>query len=133
MYNYSNFLNNNPYNPYNLGSATGINSPYQSQRQEVTKVNGMDGANAYPLSANSSVLLLDINNPVVYLKQSDGGGFCSVTPYSITLMEQQNQNTLTDTTELERRITRLEVLYESNNLNVTDIAKSKSTQSDTKH
>ena len=132
MYNYSNYLNN-PYNPYSLGNATGINSPYQSQRQEVTKVNGMDGANAYPLSANSSVLLLDINNPVVYLKQSDGGGFCSVTPYSITLMEQQNQNTLTDTTELERRITRLEVLYESNNLNVTDITKSKSTQSDTKH
>lgn len=134
MYNnYSNFLNNPYTNPYTLGSVSGINSPYQTQRQEIPKVNGMEGANAFPLPANSSILLLDINNPVVYLKQSDGGGFCSVTPYSITLMEQQNQNTSTDTTELERRITRLEVLYESNSLNVEQLAKSKSSQSDTKH
>ena len=135
MYN-SNFQYNpyNSYNPYNpAGNVTGINSPYQSQnRQEITKVNGRDGANAFPLSANSSILLLDINNPVVYLKQADGGGFCSVTAYGITPIEQ-NQTASTDTTDLERRITRLEVLYESNSLNVEQLAKSKSSQSDTKH
>lgn len=72
MYNYSNFPNSyNSYNPYTVGMA-GTN-PYQpNSRQEITKVNGRDGANAFPLSANSSILLLDINNPVVYLKQADG-------------------------------------------------------------
>lgn len=131
--NYSNFPNsyNNLFNPYTVGMA-GTN-PYQpNSRQEITKVNGRDGANAFPLSANSSILLLDINNPVVYLKQADGGGFCSVTAYGITPIEQSQ--TSTDTTDLERRIARLEVLYESNNLNVDEAVKqSKSTQSNTKH
>lgn len=132
MYNnYSNYLNN-PYNPYTLGNVSGINSPYQTQRQEIPKVNGMDGANAYPLSANSSVLLLDINNPVVYLKQSDGGGFCSVTPYGITPIEQK-QNASTDTTDLEKRITRLEKLYESNITTLAELTQPKPTQSSAKH
>ena len=133
MYNnYSNFPNsyNNLFNPYTVGMA---GTQYQpNSRQEITKVNGRDGANAFPLSANSSILLLDINNPVVYLKQADGGGFCSVTAYGITPIEQ-NQTASTDTTDLERRITRLEVLYESNNLNAEQLTKSKPTQSSTKH
>jgi hypothetical protein len=135
MYN-SNFQYNpyNSYNPYNpAGNATGINSPYQSQnRQEIPKVNGMGGANAFPLSANSSALLLDINEPIVYLKQADGGGFCSVTPYSIARIEQ-NQNLILDTSDLEKRIKRLEELYESYTVNVTELKQPKSSQSDTKH
>lgn len=131
MYNYSNFQ----YNPYSYSYTpvgAGAN-PYQpNNRQEVTKVNGMDGANAYPLSANSSVLLLDINNPVVYLKQSDGGGFCSVTPYGITPIEQK-QNASTDTTDLEKRITRLEKLYESNITTLAELTQSKPTQPSAEH
>lgn len=130
--NYSNYLNNS-YNPYSFGNVSGINSPYQTQRQEVTKVNGMDGANAYPLTANSSVLLLDINNPIVYLKQSDGGGFCNVVPYSITPIEQNKSITI-NTDDLEKRISRLEdIINESYSISIEDIKQSKSNQSNTKH
>lgn len=132
--NYSNYLNNYSYNPYNpANNVAGINSPYQPRiQQEVTKVNGMDGANAYPLSANSSVLLLDINNPIVYLKQSDGGGFCSVTPYTITPMEQDKTPTI-NTSDLEKRISRLEELYEPYFTNVDQIGQQKPAQSNSKH
>lgn len=98
----------NPYNPYNPVSVTGNNSPYQSQRQEVTKVNGREGANAYPLSPNSSTLLLDINQPIVYLKQSDGAGYCTINAYTISPVKEECVNNITDTNDLEKRIKRLE-------------------------
>ena len=135
MYNnYSNYLNNSYINPYNpAGRADALNSPYQpSPRQEITKVNGREGANAYPLSANSSVLLLDINNPIVYLKQSDGGGFCSVNAYSITPLEQEQK--FSDTTDLEKRIKKLEdIVNESYTCNVEQFKQWKAAEPDTKH
>lgn len=134
----SNFQYNpyNPYiNPYNpVGSAAGNNSLYQSaQRQEIIKVNGREGANAYPLPANSSVLLLDINQPIIFLKQADGGGYCSTTAYTITPYEQ-DQKPVVDMTDLEKRIKRLEELYESNITVTTEqLKQSKSSQSNPKH
>ena len=129
--NYLNSYNNNPYNP--VGNVAGINSPYQPQnQQEIPKVNGLAGANAFPLSANSSVLLLDINDPIVYLKQADGGGFCSVIPYDITLREQNKSPTI-NTDDLEKRIRRLEELYESNITTLNDIKQSKSSQPNKQH
>jgi hypothetical protein len=42
-------------------------NPYQqiSNHQEVIRVNGRQGAEAYQMAPNSSVLLLDENAPVV--------------------------------------------------------------------
>lgn len=57
---------------------------YPSQRQEIVKVNGEGGARAYQLFPNSSALLLDENNPLVWLVQTDGAGYKTVTPYTIT-------------------------------------------------
>mgnify|MGYP003296012217 CR=1 FL=1 len=128
--NYLNSYNNNPYNP--VGNVAGINSPYQPQRQEIIKVNGREGANAFGLAPNSAVLLLDINQPIIYLKQTDGGGYANVTAYTITPFEQEQKISF-DTTDLEKRIKRLEELYESYTLSVEQLKQSKPTQSSTKH
>lgn len=137
MYN-SNFQYNpyNSYNPYNpAGNATGINSPYQSQnRQEIIKVNGREGANAYPLNApNSSVMMLDINQPILYVKISDGAGYCNITAYTINPVEQEMNKSNINTDDLEKRIKRLEELYESNTTTLEQIQQWKSSQSNSKH
>ena len=78
-------------------------------RYEIIHVNGENGARAYQLMPNSSALLLDENNPIVWLAQTDGAGYKTVTPYSIapyTSPESQHLESLND------RIKRLEdVIY----------------------
>lgn len=132
MYNnYSNFLNNPYTNPYNPVSSAGINSPYQPGKQEIIKVNGKEGANAYPLNIpNSSVLMLDINQPILYVKISDGAGYCNITSYTISPLKEVINDSGINTDDLEKRIKRLEELYESYTLSLEQLTKSKSSQSD---
>ena len=79
------------------------NSPMM--RQEIVKVNGENGARAYQLAANSSVLLLDETQPVVWLVQTDGAGYKTVTPFTIT---PQKTTPEVDVNELEERIKKIE-------------------------
>lgn len=83
-------------------------SQQMTQRQEIAKVNGENGARAYQLAPNSSALLLDEVNPIVYLKVTDSGGYPSITAYSITPYKQEPT---VDVKTLEERITRLEGLF----------------------
>lgn len=53
-------------------------------RQEIIKVNGENGAKAFQLAPNCSALLLDENNPLVWLVQTDGAGYKTVSPYTIS-------------------------------------------------
>ena len=59
-------------------------NPYTSRRQEIVRVTGENGARAYQMFPNSSVLLLDETNPLIWLVQTDGAGYKTVTPYKIT-------------------------------------------------
>ena len=68
-------------NYMNIGQQT---MPQQTMPQQIIKVNGENGARAYQMMPNSSVLLLDENNPIVWLAQTDGAGYKTVTPYNIT-------------------------------------------------
>ena len=47
----------------------------QATKQEVIKVNGKNGANAFQLAPDSSALLLDTSAPLVWLVQTDGAGY----------------------------------------------------------
>lgn len=107
----------NPYSSY-YPAATG-NNPYQPQlRQEIAKVSGENGAKAFQLPARSSILLLDENEPIIWLKQTDDAGYPSLTAYSITPYVPEQKP---DTTNLEKRIERLEALInESNFTNATE-------------
>lgn len=120
-------------------NAFNYNSPYitpvpavspfaQSAKQEIIKVNGYEGANAYQMTVNSSALLLDINNPVVYLKQTDGAGYASITAYKIEPLKETMQIT---TNDLELRIKRLEdIINESYTFSAKPTEQQKSAQSD---
>lgn len=69
---------------------------------------------------NSSVLLLDETQNVVWLKMTDGAGYPTVSGYTITPIENQEKN---EYSSLEERIKRIEEdLYAKSN---TTNAKSK--------
>ena len=75
------------------------------QKQEVIKVNGENGARALQIAPNSSALLLDETAPIVWLVITDGAGYKTVTPYSITPYQPEPP---VDVKSLEERIKRLE-------------------------
>ena len=56
---------------------------YGGMYQQIIRVNGENGARAYQMAPNSSVLLLDENAPLVWLAQTDGAGYKTVTAYEI--------------------------------------------------
>lgn len=121
MYGYNNGgypINYGNYNPYLNPQYSAVNSA--PMRSEIIKVNGENGARAFNLAANSSALLLDENSPIVWFVQSDGAGYKSVTPYTITPYQQEPPINAKD---LEARIARLEDIV--NGKSNTSNAKSK--------
>lgn len=58
------------------------------QRYEIIKVNGEAGARSFRMLPNSNTLLLDENAPIVWLAQTDGAGYMTVTPYDLQLHVQ---------------------------------------------
>lgn len=108
MYDFSNPLYNPMVNPY-----LGAQRPFQQQpRQEVVKVNGENGARAFPLGANSSALLLDESGEIVWLVTSDGAGYKSVHPFDITPHKEAPAPNFDD---LESRISKLEEMMRNGN------------------
>lgn len=63
----------------------------QPQSQQVVRVHGEDGAKAYNLPPNSSALLLDETQNIVWLKMTDGAGYPTVTGYEINPNEILNK------------------------------------------
>lgn len=106
MYNpYFNAINsyNSPYNPVSAGMGYS-----QLNKQEITEVYGMQGAQAYQMAPNSSVILLDASSPMVYIKRTDGAGSPSIAAYNL-VQRQADEST----SELEKRVRKLEEFYES--------------------
>lgn len=87
------------------------NNPYQS-RTEVVRVTGKAGAEMYQLPPNSSILMMDETQPVVWLKVTDGAGYATLSPYKVEPFVEQ---TPPDMAMLLSRIEKLEgMLNESN-------------------
>lgn len=66
-----------------------MNSPQifpqdQQPMQNLIRVNGIDGAKAYQMPANSTVALFDSNNDLMYIKSTDGAGFPSIRTFEFT-------------------------------------------------
>lgn len=100
-------------NPY-AGFLQNINvpqTPVQQMPETVMRVNGEAGARMCQMPPNSSKLMLDENEPIVWLAQTDGAGYKTVTPYRIVPIEQEPTPGYKS---LEDRVKRLEEMYESN-------------------
>ena len=100
----------NPYQQYNpygyapVSQQNGAGSVFPQQSQ-IIRVNGKNGAEAFRMAPNSSILLMDENDPIVWLKTSDGAGYCTVTPYTIAPYQSAPP---VDVNSLENRVKRLE-------------------------
>lgn len=82
-------------------------------RTEIIRVNGENGAKALRLVPNCEALLLDTTAPIVWLVQTDGAGYKTEIPFSITPYQAKPP---VDVNSLENRIKRLEdMIYESHN------------------
>ena len=104
---YSSF---NPYQSMYNNNQMLYGQPQQTNlnKQEVIRVNGKNGAEAYQLPPNSSILLLDETAPIVWLKMTDGAGYPTLSPYDISPHKTQTSLVEIDTESLEKRIARLE-------------------------
>lgn len=78
---------------------------YMQRQQSIVKVNGENGAKAYQMAPNSSVLLLDENAPIVWLKTTDGAGYPNLVPYDIAPHQPEPQ---IDVKSFDSRLSRLE-------------------------
>ena len=101
----------NAYAPYNPQAAAMLQQMQGfGARQEIVKVNGRAGADAYQMAGpNCSVVLVDETAPRIYIKATDGAGYPTVTPYRI---EPEQEQPAADAKDLEARIKKLEeVIY----------------------
>ena len=112
--------NINPYMSYQQ------NAFQQPPKQEVIKVNGENGARAFPIGANSSAILLDVSGTLIWLVTSDGAGYKTVMPYDIS---PHKTAPAPDYTTLEQRIERLEGII---NGNTSDTSATKSEYNENK-
>ena len=81
-------------------------TPLPQQQQEVIKVNGRPGAEAYQMGANSSVLMLDMTASIVWLAMTDSAGYKTLQAYDIIPHEEAKQEDALKS--LEERIKKLE-------------------------
>lgn len=72
---------------------------------DIIKVKGQNGAEAFQMAPNSKVLLLDENDPLIWFVQTDGAGYKTATPYSITPFQPAPP---VDLNSLEQRLSALE-------------------------
>lgn len=90
-------------NPY-AGQSSNLFGAQQYNAQ-VTRVNGENGARAFQMAPNSSALLLDETSPIVWLAQTDGAGYKTVTPYKIEPYQVEQPVNMND---FEERLKKLE-------------------------
>lgn len=63
----------------------------QEPPKNLIRVNGVDGAKAYQMPANSTVALFDNNNDIMYVKTTDGAGFPSVRSFRFEEITQETK------------------------------------------
>lgn len=78
---------------------------YFQQPQQIIEVNGEAGANAYNLAANSSVMLLDTQQPICYVVKTDGAGYKTVLSFDLVPHIPKEQAMMNS---IEERLKKLE-------------------------
>ena len=117
MYNPSQYYGQPQFNMMNQPQAQYPNTP---RRTEIIHVNGENGAQAFQMLPNSQALLLDDTAPIIWLAQTDGAGYKTVSPYTITPYQPEPEISLKDIDERLKKIE--EVMYNAKS-NVTSSKK----------
>lgn len=104
-------MNMNPYSNYNMMGLNGFNNynqfPQQLNQPQIStqnliRVNGIDGAKAYQMPANSTVALFDNNEDIMYIKTTDGAGFPAIRTFAFNEVVG-NTNSIQDTADYVTR------------------------------
>lgn len=67
-----------PYSTWTPGGYSGTAyPPRRPAPSNIIRVSGPESANAYPVGPNQTVLLMDVNEPIFYIKSADDSGFPS--------------------------------------------------------
>lgn len=74
-------------NPYSNNYMMYRTQPSYQQPMQLNKVNGFEGAKAFPMGANSQAPLFDINEDVFYLKTTDSAGYPIIDIYDFKKRE----------------------------------------------
>ena len=85
----------NAYNPYATSyfpNYAGMTQPVVNPsmtyaplpQREIDKVNGEESAKAFPIGPNSSVILMDQNDPLIWVVVTDASGYKTVKPFTIS-------------------------------------------------
>ena len=81
-------------------------------RMEIQKVSGEESAKAFAIGPDSSVILMDLNDPLIWVVTTDASGFKNVTPFTITPFVKEEPVKASDFTaqidELNNRLNKLE-------------------------
>lgn len=90
------------------------------RKTEIIHVNGQNGAQAFQMMPNSQALLLDDTAPIIWLAQTDGAGYKTVTPYTISPYQPEPEIDLKD---IDSRLKKLEEVMNNAKSNVTSSKK----------
>lgn len=80
-----------PQNQYYNQQMTNQQFLPQTQTQNLIRVNGIEGAKAYQMNANSIVSLFDVNEDIMYIKSTDGAGFPSIRSFRFEELKEDTQ------------------------------------------
>lgn len=91
---------NNMYGMNNIPNLNNTNSyPYQNTYQQKENinwinVNGIQGAKDVQIQANQTAWLMDMNQPVFYVKKADNMGVCTLEAYKFEKINPEQPVTL---------------------------------------
>lgn len=106
---YENMYNSQQFYPQQFGQPQMQQVP---RKTEIIHVNGQNGAQAFQMMPNSQALLLDDTAPIVWLAQTDGAGYKTVTPYTIAPYQPEPEIDLKD---IDARLRRIEEVMNNAN------------------
>ena len=79
---------------------------FQPQQNTINWVQGIEGAKAYPVGAGNSVLLMDSDSSLMYIKSADNTGMPSLKVYEYKEVESEQKSTAID---MDRFVTKEEL------------------------
>lgn len=102
------FNNNNGFQPYATYMPNDIaRSIYNPQpRSQINWVLGISGAKSFPISSNTTVLLMDSEQPQFYIKTADINGICSLKTYKFEEVLDTSAATQAPQIDVSKFITR---------------------------
>lgn len=80
----------NPYNPYQPYPQQPSYGSYPHQQNTYAFVNGIEGAKAYQVMPNQTVMLMDSDNPIAYMKQANAMGQTTIRYFKLVEISEED-------------------------------------------